>query len=1177
MTDSQSIPDAEERLRAIDPLVSFIVQAPAGSGKTGLLIQRYLKLLACVDEPEEIVAITFTRKAAAEMRERILKALDAAQGNVDNPENQFEQLTHKLAAAVLQCDRQAGWHILDNPMRLRILTIDALCAALTRQMPILSKFGAQPETTENAQTLYQDAARATVKLLNQQHEIADDIELLLEYLDNDLARLENLLAAMLARRDHWLRHIHGKTREELEASLENVRGYAVGRLCNLLSSELHEEIVALVRYAAANLLAEQKTSAITVCADMDRLPDTVDAWCGIAELLLKADGEWRDKIDARQGFPAGKTKTEKEKAQVWKVRFTQFIERIKADVHLHRALQEIRQLPSPVYIENQWQILGAITRLLPYAVAQLKIIFQLTGQVDFTEISQSALLALGDADEPTDLSLALDYRIKHLLIDEFQDTSISQYQLIEKLVAAWEPGDGRSLFLVGDPMQSIYRFREAEVGLFLQARQSGIGSIDLRAITLSSNFRSQRGIVNWVNSTFSRIMPDFEDVAAGAVAYSASIAVSADLDGPAVSIHPAFEKDRTAEAERVVTVIKLSRQRYPADTIAVLVRNRSHLSEIVALMQSAGLRFHAVEIEALNQKPVVEDLLMLTRALLNPADRLAWFGILRAPWCGMRLDDLQALVSPQMFDHCEQKKPQTRTVWEMINDEKCWHTLSRDGAKRLGRVRRVFLQYMLNRYRQSLRTTVEAAWQALGGPGCIGENKKSIVQNGNRDVHGIQKKHNASSLNDAMTFFDYLEQHESAGNIVDFAAFEEGMARLYASTDFDADKSLQIMTIHKSKGLEFDTVLLPGLGFSPRNREKQLLKWMELPRYDCKDASGWDAFDISESDLFLAPIQETGKENDSINRWLESLEHAKENYEAERLLYVAATRAKKFLHLFGHTNFSEKNSEQVPLQPRSGSLLKRLWPAVEPEFVNAARHRACQGQQPGQSAETIQQYKEPLIDQSILRLVSDWQHPAAPDPVKWKSMDVIANMHEEIEFSWAGEMTKHVGSIVHRWLQQIAEEQMKGWDVQRIQSMRNKFAFGLLKNGLGSEHAIVNQAVERVVTALINTITDNRGQWILGEQIDAQNELRLTGIINDIVVENVIDRTFCDMHGTRWIIDYKTSSHEGSGIGQFLDREQERYCHQLNGYAELFSKIDSRPICLGLYFPILRGWRTWKY
>ncbi len=204
MTDSLIIPDLTERNRALDPAQSFIVQAPAGSGKTSLLIQRYLKLLACVDAPEEIVAITFTRKAAAEMRARILTALEAGRRATAGSEiSNYEKLNYDLAHTALQCDQRARWHILDNPERLRIQTIDSFCAALTRQMPILTKFGAQPEIIEDAADFYREAARSTLKMIEQNHAIAHDVERLLEYLDNDVARIETLLAEMLAKRDHW--------------------------------------------------------------------------------------------------------------------------------------------------------------------------------------------------------------------------------------------------------------------------------------------------------------------------------------------------------------------------------------------------------------------------------------------------------------------------------------------------------------------------------------------------------------------------------------------------------------------------------------------------------------------------------------------------------------------------------------------------------------------------------------------------------------------------------------------------------------------------------------------------------------------------------------------------------------------------------------------------------------
>ena len=122
----RTIPDIDQRLQAILPDQSFIVQAPAGSGKTGLLIQRYLRLLATVDAPEEILAITFTRKAAAEMQGRVLHALDSAR-NGEVPAQEHERLTYDLAATSLMHSEKLGWDLSENPGRLRIQTIDSLC------------------------------------------------------------------------------------------------------------------------------------------------------------------------------------------------------------------------------------------------------------------------------------------------------------------------------------------------------------------------------------------------------------------------------------------------------------------------------------------------------------------------------------------------------------------------------------------------------------------------------------------------------------------------------------------------------------------------------------------------------------------------------------------------------------------------------------------------------------------------------------------------------------------------------------------------------------------------------------------------------------------------------------------------------------------------------------------
>src|SRR5687767_2482267 len=145
-------------------------------------------------------------------------------------------------------------------------------------------------------------------------------------------------------------------------------------------------------------------------------------------------------------------------------------------------------MPEERYTDEQWEVLGAILELLQLAAAQLKLVFAERGETDFTEIAQGAVRALGSPDNPTDLLHALDTRIKHILVDEFQDTSYSQFELLQRLTSGWqqdgEMSDGRTLFLVGDPMQSIYRFREAKVALFLQVWESGsLGVIPAKAGT----------------------------------------------------------------------------------------------------------------------------------------------------------------------------------------------------------------------------------------------------------------------------------------------------------------------------------------------------------------------------------------------------------------------------------------------------------------------------------------------------------------------------------------------------------------------------------------------------------------------------------------------------------------------------------------------------------------------
>lgn len=1153
-----NIADSEQRSAALNPEQSFIVRAPAGSGKTELLIRRFLRLLSGVELPEEIIAITFTRKAAAEMRGRIIAAIELARSG-EIPKNEYQKETYQLATEVLKRDEVQQWNLQENPGRLRIQTIDSLCSSITRQMPVLSQLGAQPEILDDASELYLEAAERTILSIEDGEEWSDAVAELLQHLDNDLPRLKDLLADMLRRRDQWLRHvINGSiSREDIDLALENIVTATLKSARDTIPDEL--ELIDLLHYAAINLVEEESASLITQCANLDALPEADPVallqWHGIAEFLLTQKNEWRKTVNKNNGFPASDSKAdkkfEKKHAKNIKGRHKALVETYAENDNLLDILIEIRCLPdiwkseegenSTWLNDTQWNILQVLPTLLVIAEAQLRLLFTERSKIDFTGIQLSALQALRDNEEPTDLALQLDYKIQHILVDEFQDVSVSQYDLLEKLTEGWSINDGRSLFLVGDPMQSIYRFREAEVGKFLSTfTNQHIGQVPLESLTLGVNFRSQQGVVIWVNDVFEKILSNQEDIANSAVNYSPVLAAD-DSGAGQVVIHPLFQDDQTGtaydthqeEAKQIVHTIrqvqKESKQKDLHKTIAILVRSRPQLDAIITHLKQAEIRFQAVDIERLSHRAAIQDCLALTRALIHPADRVAWLSILRAPWCGLTLADLNVLASKQ----------QAIPIWSCINDELRMKKLSDDGQKRLLKLREVLNKAMTNRRRKSLRRMVEMVWMECGGPATLED---------------------ASDLENVQTYFDVLQQEEESSDLKTLAKLEKAVEGLYAAADGHAPINteeivVQIMTIHKAKGLEFDIVILPGLGRGGKAEDKRLLLWQEQQRED------------GGNDLLLAPIKETGVDDDKLYRYLEMLEKAKLKNEQGRLLYVAATRAREQLHLFGATKLSKEKNEIYP--PQKNSLLAKLWPVVEANYQWI--HSSGHGEVTSGSTQSAE------AENRIRRHIATWKRPKPPNNVEWQQSEVIETetTDNDIEFEWATETIRHVGIVVHRCIQLMCEDQNK-WDEAKIQSKRAWYRQALKRQGIGAEE--INTASQQVEEALINMIIDERGQWILDKTHQQQNnEYTLSGVVEDKVISISIDRTFVDKDGTRWIIDYKTSRHEGSDVESFLDQQQERYREQLEKYGALMKLYSDEPIMMGLYFPLLQGWREWEF
>lgn len=857
--------DSQARHEALDITRSVVVTSPAGSGKTGLLTRRFLLLLAVVDQPEQVRAITFTRKAAAEMRHRVFGAL-TGEGDLS-----------ALAAAVLERDAALGWGLLATPSRLQISTFDSFCSGIASASPLASGLGAGVSAGENPDRLYRQAARDLLRTINDDMAPwANALRYLCARMDNDLDRLADLLVSALARRDQWLGFVVGgenliATQGDVCASLTKS---AIAEFADKLSVS-RDFLESVFEYAGTNAAPEStlrslqglKLNAIDSNAHL----------VALSSLLSTASGDLRKTVTAKEGFPAAssfKNAAEKAVAKAMKEDFVAWLEVVRG-TPMEAIIKSMLSAPGFDLDAEDRKALASLFVVLPLAYSFLKKVFARTKEVDFAEITASALRAL-------EISAASFSDIRHLLVDEFQDTSLPQFELIERLTAGWSEGDGRTLFLVGDAMQSIYRFRDSDVGLFIRAIEHGVGAVKLHHVNLEMNFRSSATVVEFVNQTFQEAFPPFFDRIAGSIPYSPSVAMH-DAGAPeniSVDFFASEQADRDEAAHLALEVKKLSMEK-PEESIAVLVRNRGHLKEIVAAFHSAEVQFSALEIDPLLSSSVAMDLLTVTRCIYDQADDLAWTALMRSPLFGFTLVDLAAVAGakPPMFS--------------MVLTGEVQVELSEHAATRVAYAAPYIVGSLKNVGRKTPRALVEGLWVALGGAGMTETPAERVAFS---------------------TFIEALSSFANEGYDVDARAFAEFLESKYISYEEGPHTNVTVMTIHKSKGLEFDHVFIPGLARGNRPEDKQLLAWQNFPGHG----------------FVLAACPAPGKDNSRQYQFLVDNKKVAARHEATRLLYVACTRARHTLHLLASLGLDDAG-ELAP--PSSSSLLFSIFDGVKHKAV----------------------------------------------------------------------------------------------------------------------------------------------------------------------------------------------------------------------------------------------------
>lgn len=1217
MSNSPSKPipaDQPNRLRALDPARSLLVQAPAGSGKTTLLTKRFLVLLGEVEDPGQIVAITFTKAAAAEMRNRVLDEL-----RMPEPSAQ--------ARRVLVRSETLGWRLLDSPAQLRISTIDSFCRELALQQPLLSRFGGGLEVAEQPEDLYRRAARRMLDRLGESGDAALDaaLDALLEWRDNNWQDVEGLIVDMLSQRDRWMQDFllsRDPDWDALREQLEQPFRRAIGEGLTELSQQLdrvpgvREEALLLARFACGQPNGEIHRALAELAefpaepsdADED-LEDARQAFVCLGNLLLTKEGTFRKTVDKKHGFPPH-CKSEKQ-------RFLALNGSLNAIAGFEKLLAGARELPPAQYPEAEWVIVRACFTLLRHAAGQLQVVFAESATVDFVEVAQIAQSILKPEDGLTsEAALAVADGIRHLLVDEFQDTSRRQHRLLGRLIGAWPEPIHRTCFAVGDPMQSIYSFRDAEAELFSRVREIGLelpdGSrFEMQPIQLSANFRTRPELVGRLNDAFQSIF--LEDDGSGIAFVPSEPARTAVAElAEKLMIHvnfwpQNFAKDGTNPKDAAIleapvktatrSIVELirthlqameaARSRGEKYRIAVLARKRSSLTPVAQALREAAIPFRAIDLEQLAARPEILDALALGRALLNPQDRVAWLGVLRAPWCGLTLKDLHVLTAD------DRQEVLLRPVPDLIRER--YSLLSPDGQALIARLRSALIfasRPGIGDLSVSTGTWLQQIWLRLGGADCYDSTA-------------------LANLNLLWTRLDWLPagKEDLLGPGLDAA-----LKKLAALPDpqVSSECGVQLMTIHKAKGLEFEVVIIPELEAKVRPHSQKMLSWLErgLKPESSRVFAAGETDEVTE--FLVAPLPSKGDSSGLCKRWVDCAIAELESQEKRRLLYVAATRAREELHLFASIDCKLDAAGELILAPPQG-LLATAWPAFEMEIRarfedwKATLRNAADSSQAASESGEIEQIAAaaqsdlfvlpsaalPVVKPTLLRRL-----PAQDPQVSLHGLRSPQSSASTTEAGVAGAnaqrlyarhegglVSRTLGTAVHTLLEELARLRA---DVDMpaarglLRQMEPRVAAHVRGAGIGPSEA-ARMASEASQLAL-NASEDPVAQWILSPHQDAQIEACWTGVIAGASATVRVDRVFragltphSEGDEAWWIVDYKSSG-SGKADSAALIELRSLFAPQLATYAQVLRNLHgaNAVIRAGLYYPRMLQFDWWE-
>lgn len=1146
---------------------NLLVVAGAGSGKTRVLVERYIQLLA--SNPDwpigALVAITFTRAAAHEMRQRLRQELEQRTG---------EHWARHLAQ-------------LDSA---RIDTIHGLCADLLRA----------------------NAAQAGV---DPQFEVLDETEsaiMLDEVVADELAALEPPVTRLFAIYDAW------RIESELKR-MSLVNGdYPVAVPDAEALFQLWTAQWAEIVHAELQRLLDSEAAATVEAIDYlpvnDKLAVLADQYLDHLQRLRDGEMDAEEIHLTLQNWHADGAVGSRGSAKNWdgahskeevSLALRELRGRIKA------ALDTLGEPPDELDRQTA-EALPLWHSLLSRVRHAYNLRKQSDARLDFDDLERLAADLLGDR------AVQERYRgaeFKHLLVDEFQDTNAAQWRIIQSLA---DVNRGGTLFAVGDPKQSIYQFRGADVSVFNRVR-AHIGQKEAcRELPLSTSFRSHSALVDQLNALFARILvPDADSPASDyEVAFDQPMAAFRADSPPAPAIElqlldyydhdetGAYKRDMRARkirrpaddmrrweaheiAGRIQAMIADGRPVYDKECgrwrgidyrdIAILFQSMSNVTLYEEVFKSRGIPYLTVAGRGYYDRQEVWDMLDLLRCLHNPADDLSLASTLRSPLFAFSDDQLLAL---RLIPGGEDESTGPLPLWRALQIAVDEHVPGLDDSDRPA------LQFALDVLTELRRLSGRVTISELLRLALDKTNYLAILTglpDGDRRRGNIEKLQQLAEASGKITlgkFTQYLD---------DLTAREarEGEALL------DAGKALQLMTVHASKGLEFPLVILADAAWDRGSGGAPLLL------ADPEHGLSCQIYDAATNEYRKGFAHRR-------NAMMQSL---KEAAERKRLLYVAATRAQDYLLISGQVTLTKDDKWSAR------GWLRQLLEALELEEIERhaqqTRHFADQPLSvlmphappppdqfypAGDVAEDLWDYVADSGDYPPLQPPLLQPLPAAPAPaLSHITVTQLAQLGEfrhglsERQRQLGGRRFRAdalrglppdsgaalgavdrasprvIGEIVHELLAYGGFAQEKPGSDEMIRSVAWE---------KGLTHPALTAPILREVRSLLeNYAHSDVRRWIrkAREQKRAvHTELPFLFRSDQRVIHGVIDVLLQLPNGAWLIIDYKTSQ----VIGAAYEAHARRYLLQLGVYAEAVREqlALSRPPQTCVHY--IRGGRT---